>query len=401
MSRLSILALVALGGVTFFSLVFFLARDRESSQDRKLAKNLERIGVKPEPPAVAIPTNVPQAVTPQTSHEFGFLSGNDELKHSFIIRNEGTGTLTLTVDKPSCTCIVAAAAKNKLEPGEETTLELQFKPGGKAGRILQGVNVITNDPRRKQIAFQMIGQTRQVFWWDQDKVAFVDMQPEEERLVTREVYSIHESFEIEEMKLDPAEVRYAIEPMPAELLEQENRESKRTGPDLARSGKLLHFTCPGDFKCDEPGYISFNLRGPQDDSPERVVYELYGNRLGKMSFIGPGIDELGKIKMGQLLEGAGKKMVWIVKLRGKIRTLDLNDVTIKTTPAVVKAEIVATPDSEKSGLYQFVVEVPPTAPEQSFLGKNAGEISIDFGQQEYKSIQFKLNFSVVNLKNTK
>jgi len=113
-----------------------------------------------------VPADAPRAEVPETRHEFGTIGTGTEGSHRFAIRNTGGGPLTLSRGHSSCTCTVSdfegaeqgSAEATKVVPAGETalvTVTWKGKPPG--GPFRQQVTVLTDDPRRPEIALVVEG----------------------------------------------------------------------------------------------------------------------------------------------------------------------------------------------------------------------------------------------------
>jgi len=107
----------------------------------------------------------PQVDVPETQYAFGTVGVGATGSHEFVIRNTGVAALELTKGATSCTCTVSdfeereggSAAMRVVPPGESTKLRVQWRGKGEGGPFRQQAGVLTNDPRRPQIAFVVEG----------------------------------------------------------------------------------------------------------------------------------------------------------------------------------------------------------------------------------------------------
>lgn len=113
-----------------------------------------------------VPAGAPRAEVPETRHEFGTIGTGAEGSHRFAIRNTGGGPLTLSRGHSSCTCTVSdfdrteedAAEATKVVPaGEATVVTVTWKGKPPGGPFRQQVTVLTDDPRRPEIALVVEG----------------------------------------------------------------------------------------------------------------------------------------------------------------------------------------------------------------------------------------------------
>ena len=80
-----------------------------------------------------------------TLHDFGKISDETPVSYSFKVVNRGDKTINITGVKASCGCTASAASKMKLEPNDETTIDVRFDPSGRNGPEVKTVTITTDD----------------------------------------------------------------------------------------------------------------------------------------------------------------------------------------------------------------------------------------------------------------
>jgi len=117
-----------------------------------------------QPAVAAAKGPSPAAEAPETTYAFGTVSIGGRGGHDFVIRNAGDAPLELTKGATSCSCTVSDFEESEggssrakvVPPGESTKLKVEWR--GKAeGPFRQHAGVLTNDPRRPQISFEVVG----------------------------------------------------------------------------------------------------------------------------------------------------------------------------------------------------------------------------------------------------
>ncbi len=101
----------------------------------------------PSPGKVEGPT--PKAVLVEETKNVGTVAKGDQIKHSFVIRNEGKADLTISDVKPSCGCTVSEFDK-VIKPGAEGKVTLTVDTKAFSGPISKTALVLTNDPIKPQ-----------------------------------------------------------------------------------------------------------------------------------------------------------------------------------------------------------------------------------------------------------
>jgi hypothetical protein len=102
----------------------------------------------------------------ETVHAFGTVGTGGSGTHDFVIRNAGSGPLTLRRGATSCTCTISdfeaadgeePAQEKVLPPGDSTKVTLQWKGKGPGGPFRQQATILTDDPRRPEVVFVVEG----------------------------------------------------------------------------------------------------------------------------------------------------------------------------------------------------------------------------------------------------
>lgn len=102
----------------------------------------------------------------ETVHAFGTVGVGGSGTHDFVIRNAGSGPLTLRRGATSCTCTISgfesadgdeSAAEKVVPPGGMTKVTLQWKGRGAGGPFRQQATILTDDPRRPEVVFVVEG----------------------------------------------------------------------------------------------------------------------------------------------------------------------------------------------------------------------------------------------------
>lgn len=76
--------------------------------------------------------------------DFGNVSPEDVLQHTFILTNESSVVLNIKQVNTSCGCTASEVKKKQLQPGESTDINVTFKAKGYKGAVQQFVYVNTD-----------------------------------------------------------------------------------------------------------------------------------------------------------------------------------------------------------------------------------------------------------------
>lgn len=106
----------------------------------------------------------PRAEIDEPSHSFGTIGTGASGRHVFTIRNAGASPLTLRRGASSCACTIGDIgagdgpdARTVVGPGESAPVTVQWTGKGDGGPFRQQVTILTDDPRRPEIALVVEG----------------------------------------------------------------------------------------------------------------------------------------------------------------------------------------------------------------------------------------------------
>lgn len=99
----------------------------------------------------------PKLVMQQNEYDFGNIVQGEEVSHTFVLTNGGSGLLKIINVKPSCGCTAAMPEKDELGPGESTNLNVKFNSSGRFGKQKKLVRIESNDPDNPQAVITFKG----------------------------------------------------------------------------------------------------------------------------------------------------------------------------------------------------------------------------------------------------
>jgi len=98
----------------------------------------------------------PRAEVPEAVHDFGEVFEDQELRHTFIIRNTGDAPLVIKDIDPDCAC-TAADYDRSIPPGGQGNIILTIAPFSVLKQFAKHTEVLVNDPERSKITLTMKG----------------------------------------------------------------------------------------------------------------------------------------------------------------------------------------------------------------------------------------------------
>ena len=108
--------------------------------------------------ALPIPAaaSAPRAAVPETAFDFGKITEDRPLTHTFVIKNNGAAPLQIEDVDPDCACTVPKYDKS-IPPGGEGGITLTIKPFSVLHRFKKETKVRLNDPDQPMLYLTMTG----------------------------------------------------------------------------------------------------------------------------------------------------------------------------------------------------------------------------------------------------
>ncbi len=85
-------------------------------------------------------------------HNFGSLKAGEVVSFTFVFKNSGTKTLTITHVDSGCGCTEVNIPEKNIGPGKEGQIEVIYNSAGEVGKELKTITLFSNaDQSKKQI----------------------------------------------------------------------------------------------------------------------------------------------------------------------------------------------------------------------------------------------------------
>jgi hypothetical protein len=291
----------------------------------------------------------PKAVVEgERTFAFGTLPQHVTGKHSWVVRNEGEGTLEMWMISSTCSCTLAKfknGEKAVVKPGESTEITLEYETRTNNGDYEKGAEIGTNDPALPQFPLHVRGKVYpaiQTYPPLPDNVLNmlsisndVDDHPYHIAVFSKD--------RPETQILKAASSKHVAvkwEPMSAEDLKAiDNAGGTKLTVDVKSSLPLGFFREEVVLTTDHPKQPELKLT-------------VTGKMEGPINFI-PGRIRISSPPVNGKLGGRGELIITVRESRE-------TKFEVVKAPKRLTAEVV--PIDEKKGRYRLVVTVPPGTP---------------------------------------
>lgn len=379
-------------------------------------------------------------------HTFGVMEHFQDGKHEFKVRNEGEGVLKMVAlaKDHTCQCTLGSLGKDGLQPGESTTVTMEWKIKNPNTLFEHSAKIRTNDPKKPVTTFivrGLVGKRLNLMPSNEIVVGTLSEKEPTERLMTLHS-EIVDAFQITKIETSSPLITAEFSPLNAEQLEglAENKQEDESRAMMERMAQDAKKSAPeGVAKALEPkpeeienpligkkppakcGYAIFlkfqpgfaigkfresatihtDVRdGSQPDSQSLppLVVSIQGHRAGPLEMFALGknfgwFPDQNTLVLGRFPAKEGKivkLMVFISKGDEDLKILDA-----QFDPPIMKCELVKDEKFQQSRRekYTLTMEVPGGNAPIGLGGEHRGSVTLQTNHPDAKTIKFDVEFT--------
>lgn len=282
-------------------------------------------------------------------HDFDEMAVNQELSHEFLFRNEGEGPLELEGGPSTCKCTLTDQEKKVVEPGEETTIKLTWKPPKAYDEFRQQAKIFTNEPGREEVLLTVTGQVLEEVMVDPVGLWSVGPIPEDQPVQAGGfvVSPKYDDLELTGVEEAPDWLDVTWEPM--------------TEDQLASGGARSGYAVTATVRPEMPlGSFAetFKLRTNRG-IVKTIQLGVTGSRAGPITFLGPGFQASEMtLKLGRFSATKGVKRQLTIVTDDREEPLVISNVRSNPEEAVKLKLTPKSLDGPKD-IYTMQIEVVP------------------------------------------
>lgn len=348
-------------------------------------------------PGSAPASGTPRLVCEQTFYDFGSMPPLTMGRHAFTVRNAGDGELLLKPDSTTCKCTVSGVSQNRVPPGGQAEVVLEWNSGRHHLAFQQSARIKTNDPARPTLELTVAGKVQATAALDPAELSLGSVVAGNAVSTTVVIYSqVWDGLRVVDIQSACEGLSWQTRP-----LEQPPAEYE------ARAALTLQITFPAGPK---PGRFRHALRitvepaapsasavsaegGPADASRREHLYlDLEGTVVRPVALYGAVVVDEGYIDLGNVPQGQGKTARIMLKVRDPQQELPNARVTV--FPEFLQATL-ARSSSGAAGLYELTLILPEETPTCQYRSQPIGLLRIDTGHPRIGVIELPVSFAVV------
>jgi hypothetical protein len=177
-------------------------------------------------PAPELSPGVPKVAVDDADVHLGILDSPKKFRHTYTVRNEGDGPLSLVPAKGNCSCLVLGLPERAIRPGTEARIDVSFDLLLKTGDVHRTITLMTNDPQTPELRLELYARLRAHLAARPEQVQLALKVAEPKRAAEAFVFSqIWERFELLAVKKSLEGMSLRIEPASPGQLKQLDAQS--------------------------------------------------------------------------------------------------------------------------------------------------------------------------------
>jgi hypothetical protein len=323
--------------------------------------------------------------------DFGRMQRGTTRSHEFVIRNVGKSALKLRVGGTSCKCTLGEVSDKPVEPGQSTTVKMEWSAKSDSGPFRQTATIFTNDPLQSQIELVIDGQIMATSGVEPPEVVFDKMSVGESK--SAQVYvmaMLQDDLTVSDAVLSDPTTRdkFDVKIEPVEPAELPNKNARR--------GVRVTITSKGDLPVGRFNqWLSLRTNLPE---AEKLDIPVIGRVVGDISVHGPRWnEEHGAVTIGSVKSGEGGKAKVNIVVRGS-DAAKIEFALLSKTPDVLKVTL-GQPQQLKPTLVHLPVEIEVPAGTGPMVHLDtaqgeAGKIVLSTTHPKIKELSLGVRFAV-------
>lgn len=326
----------------------------------------------------------PVATTESVNLEFGAMAPNEEKSHKFKIRNTGDAPLKLAKGRYQCKCTMPTMKKGEVReiaPGEETEIEMTWRPLAPDSMFMKTVDIWTNDPDHPKLQFSVQGSVVPHIVAEPSSYSLGLLRNESGGDFTGYLVSSTDKFEILENGSDNPQITATVELVPADEIPGDFKEAKT----LYRiKGKVS----PSDKIGNVSGMLTFKTNL---ESHQEVTAPVSAQFTGPFMILGFGWDQSKTsldVERVEVAKGKTKKFSWFLpKMEEEFQLTSVEAKPNIARMTVTKDKAFSAVDRDK---YDLEVEILPGAPKGEFNLTKPVSVTVKTNHPRVPELTFKI-----------
>lgn len=328
-------------------------------------------------------------------YDFGIKDVKEKGTQDFVIKNIGTGILTLRVDRTTCTCTGIDLNRNRLSAGESAIAKVRYDAErATTGQYEQGGVIVTNDPQMPEILLSIRGIFTSPIVVSSSVVLLPSVPAAEKQSAKLRIYGFEKIPLTLETLMWTDKSHFDLKFEKSELNEDDKNNSLLKHAISVYEGTLtvLPGLPVGTFQ------ERFNIKTNYSSEPSIEIFargKVFGNGI---MLAGQGFDRATGIMSIETIR-SGERVIKDISIQFTGASVQNANVKIKEVrPQWLKTTI--TKGSVETAVRRFFtlsIEIPPDAPQCNYVTpdeEKAAMVILETGLSELPIIKIPIRFAI-------
>lgn len=325
-------------------------------------------------------------------HDFGEMDRAAKGRHTFVVRNTGDGPLTLTKGTTTCKCTGFHFEGDKLSPGQEAKITLEWEAKTSDQEFSQSAELLTNDPQQPVVRLQIHGHVIDAVRPERPSLTLGSISANEPTVARIKVFAYkRDGLIIAKHELadgpNAALIEVKSRPLTAEELSAERGAKSGVEVEVAIAAGMPLGPIGQQMKL----FTNF-------EELASIDIPIDGRVVGDITALGAGVNsEKQSLDLGVIRRGQAVRRTVQLLIKGPHR--DITELKLQSVDPAgsLQAELGTRLGDQKVVRYPLTVVVPADAALVSRLGTagaGSGEIVISANHPNLKQYKLFVRFAV-------
>ncbi|MDR1484273.1 MAG: DUF1573 domain-containing protein [Planctomycetaceae bacterium] len=349
-----------------------------------------------KPPEIKMtPDSNVKAYIENNVYDFGIKDVKEKGTQDFVIKNVGTGVLTLRVDRTTCTCTGIDLNRSRLSAGESAIAKVRYDAErATTGQYEQGGIIVTNDPQMPEIPLSIRGIFTSPIVISSPVVLLPSVPATEKQSAKVRIYGFEKTPLTLETPVWTDKSHFDLKFLPSELSGEDKNNSLFKHAVSVYEGTLtvLPGLPVGTFQ------ERFNIKTNYSSEPSIEIFargKVFGSGI---TLAGQGFDRTTGIMSIETIR-SGERIVRDISIQLTGASIQNADIKIKEVrPQWLKTTV--TKGSVETAVRRFFtlsIEIPPDAPQCNYVTPDedkAALVILETGLSDSPIIKIPVRFAI-------
>lgn len=379
--------------------------------EQRTARVASTLGLKADMEATLAEVPVPKEeqgrieVVGGDTFDFGTMKQGSTRSHKFVFKNVGGNPVQLEFKSSTCKCTVGKFKEAKLEPGEQTDVDLEWHAEKGIKEFSQTATIASDVIGQEEIKLSIHGKIGASFVFDPPDHDFGDCLASQEYSFSGKLYSFEETpLKVNAGNWSEASLSKYVNVQLGEVRDLKKGELS----EFADARHVLYFTVklgrgvPSGRFAGNVALTYSDLSGESGEEAEQFNFPMRGRSVTVLTIVGGNDynEEKNTLSLGSASSSVGLKKSFLLKVKNEgdiVPVIQLGKITPDTAAEVLKVKIGEPTVSATQRIFPVTVEVEPGSPACEMagaFGKDFAKIVLETNIESAREFPMFIKFRI-------